>query len=282
MVSNVPSQSRRWVYTLNNYDEDDLEGVRRIDARYHVFGREVGAEGTPHLQGAVVFTKPKRLAALKRLVPRAHFEVMRGSVDQASDYCKKEGDFEETGEKPEAGSAGGDANKKRWSEAMDAAKRGDLDDVPDDIRLKYYRTLKEVAKDYMVRPEDCDGVTGVWYYGEPNTGKSRYARLKFPDAYLKMQNKWWDGYQGEDFVIIDDFDSKELAHHLKIWADRYAFLAETKGGAIAIRPKKIVITSNFALEDLFDGQFLEALKRRFKVWKFSAHTFNELAGINTE
>lgn len=261
------ARAARWCFTLNNYTADDESAVQRIDCKYVVYGRERGANNTPHLQGFIVFNDRKRLAGCRCCLDRAHWEVSRGTAKQASDYCKKDGDFFEKGELPvEPAAAGGAAEKQRWVDAVSAAKRGAIDEIPEDILVRHYRTWKEIRKDYMVKPDDAPTVTGVWFYGPPGVGKSYRARAEYPGAYLKMQNKWWDGYQGEDYVIIDDFDSKELGHLLKIWADRYSFLAETKGGVIHIRPKKIIITSNYAPDQMSwaDSEMKAAICRRFE------------------
>lgn len=258
------AQSRRWVFTVNNWTDDDVAKICAWPCRYVVYGKEVGVEGTPHLQGFVIWTANKRLAACKTMHGTAHWEVAKGTNQQASDYCKKDGDFNEVGDMP---LPAGQAEQERWKEAWNAAKRGAIDEVPDDIRFRYYRTCKEIAKDHMEKPQDAQDVTGVWYYGPPGVGKSHCAREDFPGAYDKAQNKWWDGYQNEEFVLLDDFDSKELGHLLKIWADKYSFIAETKGGALRIRPKKFIITSNYHPSEIAwsDGQMLAAILRRFDV-----------------
>lgn len=123
-----------------------------------------------------------------------------------------------------------------------------------------YKELKNSTK------YEHDDVRGEWWYGPPGTGKSTTARTENPNYFLKPQNKWWDGYNGEDVVILDDLDDNFLGHYLKIWGDKFACSGEVKGGTINLTHKKIIITSNFLIHELFKDKplLIEPIERRYK------------------
>ncbi|AXH75926.1 MAG: putative viral replication protein [Cressdnaviricota sp.] len=85
--------SKHWVFTFNNYSEENIVQmchVFRLRSTKYYFAREVGESGTPHLQGVVSFKK--KLRPLSIHLPRQiHWEKMRGTWDEAVDYCRKEG-----------------------------------------------------------------------------------------------------------------------------------------------------------------------------------------------
>lgn len=100
-ISNMTQRGQNWCFTLNNYTSEDVarlsELVGNNDVRYIVFGREVGENGTPHLQGFVQFSTRKRPSQVSPIISRrAHCEISR-NVNASRDYCKKDGDFEEFG-----------------------------------------------------------------------------------------------------------------------------------------------------------------------------------------
>ena len=66
--------------------------------KYLVYGREIGENGTPHLQGHVKFINKKRFGPAKAaLHATAHIEVARDVVASVT-YCKKDGDWVEFGD----------------------------------------------------------------------------------------------------------------------------------------------------------------------------------------
>lgn len=264
------SRYQNYCFTQNNYPNTNL--VDTIDCQYIVYGKEVGDSGTPHLQGFIRFKTVKSLKSAIKLLPGCHVEVTK-NLQASIIYCKKEGDFTERGDPPKTQKEKGETEKRKWKEIRLAAEDGRLDDIPEDIRFKNLHLIeahrqKKLRTRTLVDTEEKH----LWYYGEPGTGKSRKAREDNPEAFLKTCNKWWCGYEDEDIVLIEDFDKKHevLAHHMKIWGDRYPFPAEVKGGSIKIRPKQIIVTSNYHPKDIWeDCRDLDPILRRFKCHHFS-------------
>lgn len=191
---------------------------------------------------------------------------MRGSCEEAANYCKKDGDYKEYGTLPAAAE-----RSDKFTSVIRLAETGELEELKQlypGIFVRYKRTLESLLRytdDELV--DSCR----VWICGPPRCGKDYGVRQKYKSLYSKPLNKWWDGYQNEETVLISDvepFHGSWLGFFLKIWADRYAFLGEIKGGTIKIRSKRIFVTSNFEMNKVFSGEVLQALEARFEIYDF--------------
>lgn len=236
--------------------------------RYVIVGKEVSESGISHLQGFISLSKKLCLKQLKReyLGNRVHAEPAKGTDKDNQVYCSKDGDFEEFGSLPEENQG----KRTDLKSAIDSLKNGaTLSDVAEEhseVFVKFGRGLRDL-KLILDKPYNHDKVRGIWIWGPPGTGKSHHARLMNPEStYLKPQNKWFDGYCGQEVILLDDLDTGMLGHYLKIWADKYACTGETKGGTVNLRHKTFIVTSNYPIGHFFpeDPEMKEAVERRFK------------------
>jgi len=239
--------SRNWLFTINNPGDIDPEVSFGVNYKFLVYQLEKGENGTPHYQGYVMFKTNKRLSALKKLCKEAHWEIRRGSHKQAKDYCTKEdtrvkGPFT-FGIEPEQGKR---TDLDAVKESIDSgATMKDVAETHFSSFVKYergirsYLNLKTNKRDFKTQVFVCYGPTG--------TGKSMYCDQMCKDPYWyypQKDGKWWDGYNGQSDVIIDEFYGQILWSTLLRLLDRYPVEVEVKGGTFNFAPKRIFITSN--------------------------------------
>lgn len=88
-------QSKHWCFTLNNYSNDECIQMDQMVQEYckkYVIGKEVGEEGTPHLQGYIMLHEKLRLTSLKKWNKRINWSICR-SPKHSIVYCAKDGEY---------------------------------------------------------------------------------------------------------------------------------------------------------------------------------------------
>lgn len=266
----MPNGAKNWCFTLNNYTESDVAlfeaiGSERVGINYFIFGREVGENGTPHLQCFVSFAARRSLGYLKNLFGnRVHGEVARGSAQQNKEYCSKEGDSNEYGVAPKGRGTRSDL-KAALACIKEGCSRRELIENHPTAYARAHRMLSEALVLYS-GTRNWMPVTRV-YYGETGIGKTRRAfeETETP-PYVHSGGMWFDGYDGQENVIFDDFGGSEfkLTYLLKL-LDRYPMRVPIKGGFVNWVPKNIWITSNYGPKEWYSGAKDEhqlALRRR--------------------
>jgi len=231
--------------------------------------QERGDGGFEHWQLVVHTTVPQRLTGVKsKLADTAHLEPTRSSA--ALEYVWKLDS--RVGEPFELGVKPFDRKSKSdWASVLTAAQTGEYGNIPPDIVVRCYSSLKLITKDNLKPEPVCKT---VWvYWGPTGTGKSRRAWSEATfDAFPKdPMTKFWDGYQGQKNVVMDEFRGDISISHLLRWLDRYPVIIEAKHGACCLKAENFWITSNIHPSEWYpsiDGSTKEALLRRLTIVSF--------------
>lgn len=265
-------------------EEDALLGVASVCEKsdYWCYGKETApTTGQKHLQCYFQLTKKARMETIKKwhnFLRTCHLEPARGDEVQNKEYCKKEGAFAESETEPRKINAGR-RESDRWTETAELAKRGRFMETDPQMQVLHLTHMQRLYNHCKPNPEALTHTwRAEWFYGPPGTGKSLTARreiatVKPGGVYMKLLNKWWDNFQEDQGVIMEDVDhetAKHLGNHIKVWCDIYPFTSEFKGGAGPLRPDVMYITSNYHPYQLFghDELLFKAILRRVNLRYF--------------
>lgn len=259
------SRSRNWAFT--DFLCRDLKSVyvEYSDIiRYIAWGDEIGEESKKrHWQGWVQFTSQKDQSVVQRIMGSGvHLTKCLGTEIQNEDYCKKDDKFT---------SMGAYITQGQRTDFEQIKKRLDKEEPMYDIAqdhfsdyLRYhqgftkYQELVSQSKSKTFRH-----VTTDLYKGPTGSGKTRKAMEEEPFKIHASALKWWDGYQGEKTLLIDEYDNQIPCTELLGILDGYQLRLAIKGGFTYARWTKVIITTN--LEDLHQNAKIEhqlALTRR--------------------
>lgn len=289
-INKMEQKSRHHCFTINNYKPDhETEQILKLKgATYYVFGKEVGASGTPHLQGYVHWRTPRAFRAVCNYIKGWHIEPTKGTNTQAIEYAKKDGDWIEWGDPPKQGDRG---DLKAIKDSIVEGKKVDEIIMENPIMFHQYgRTLNKIEDLTMRKKFRTEMTQGIWFWGPTGVGKSHNAFKDFtPETHYVLNindNGWWEGYTQQDTVIINEFRGQIPYGELLDLLDKWPKTVKRRcREPVPFTSKVVIITSSKSPEECYHGivlnDSLEQLLRRLKVINLTGGNGTEVVGGNT-
>ncbi len=260
------SQSRNWCFT-----DFELLDWRKIyksddDIRYICWGLETCPKTKKkHYQGWIQIEKKKRLGGIKKVCQskKIHLETCRGTESENEKYCQKDNKYKTIGDYKTQG-------QRTDLEGLKALidKGGTLEDIANEnfhAFIQYNRGFQEYKKIVDKRLRSVfRTVKTTHLYGKTGTGKTRKA-MDSKDVYKISGDsmKWWDGYNGEKTLVIDEYNNQIPCTELLSLLDGYEYRLPIKGSFTYANWDRVIITSNIKiLHKNARTEHKKALKRR--------------------
>ena len=270
----MPNGAKRWCFTINNPERGDNDLLLGSEAdgpqanydaiEYLIFQEERGEEGTIHWQGFLILKERKTLTWLKRNInPRAHWEIARGTNQQAADYCRKDDTYTggvryEYGKMPERAEV-----KKPNERLQDAAEELDIikegykrpAEIPSITLMQcgFLPAYKELTADILgpYRPN----LKIITLVGPPGTGKSYSIQKLFPGhgRIIMGNNGVWVQNPLAKTMVLEEFVGQIQLQRMLQLLDPYPLALEVKGGMRPAMYERLIITSNTRPDGWYKG-----------------------------
>lgn len=273
--------SRKFCFTINDIPQDMAHTPElpfNADyVKFAIWQLEEGDNHHRHVQGFLTTTASLSFGTVKKWFEpfKPHVEAAHGSYDDNIKYCSKTATQisgpKEFGTRPAVGTGQGSRtdlqsvvaplkNGKRLNEIVEDAKCAE-------VFVKYHRGLTALEMIWN-KPKPREDITVTVCFGEPGTGKTRMA-MDSPSVFKKpVGDKWFDGYDGEKRLVLDEFNAYLSWSVLLQVLDVYALKVEVKGGFVNACWTEVWLTTNKHPKLWYDGTKhpFAALARRVTRW----------------
>lgn len=272
---------RWWFFTWNNpeHTEDKERLLKDEKFSYLKFQYEIGKEGTKHYQGVFYLKYQSTCSALTKRYPTCGYFAPVKDIKGAVNYCGKE---ETRLDGP--WQAGTLPNQGRRSDLLDCKtiidEGGDIEDLFQEQfcnAVRYGRGLKEYYRIKHKNDKRTWQTTCYVYYGDSGMGKTEAAKIETEEwggrvFWLTLEGGmggkvWWDGYDGEENVVIDEFNCQIRLSDFKRLIDSTPLRVPVKGDSVPFLAKRVWVMTNTMLDAWYyksapPGPERNALNRR--------------------
>ncbi len=251
-------QSKNWCFTAwPGKLPEPAEKVVGVEFTYIGWGNEVCPETKKeHYQGFFQLGRKQTFKKLKTFLPSWHIEVMKGTVDEAVDYCKKEGDFQSFGALAVQGKRTDldavYASLDAGASELEAWQKHSKTFTSNYKAFERYMQLSAKRREWPMKVLCLHGLSG--------SGKTRHAvelasmYKSYCFAEVAVNSGFLMGYEGEECVIIDDYEGSMMSRNMFLrLTDRHPWKANVKNGAVEFVARCVIFTSNTSPDFWYDG-----------------------------
>ena len=246
-------RANSWVFTINNYTDADCLAVEALaaEAVYIVCGKEVGEQGTPHLQGYVKMKSTRTMKSMSKKLARAHLAVANGTAEQNRVYCTKQCAWLEAGEIPQQGKR---TDLVIMREAI--AEGANMRELVERVQTAQAVRSAELLLKYVEQKRNFKTEV-MWFYGPDALDNEEAAIAWLGDDYYHTQSlKWFEGYDAHENVLLAlDTRVAPSPHQLMGLMGEREYRVENKGLSRQFLARKMAIVAPLAPIDIYPSVY---------------------------
>jgi hypothetical protein len=248
---------RLWCATQYDLSFDYQSFFDNNNVKYLIYGEELcPSTGREHHQVFIYFNNNKNsIKKVSKSLNNANCRQCDGNFEQNVKYCSKDGNVHEFGDRPKQGA------RTDLDALVNEVKEGlAVDDIAMNNPVMYHmygRTLAKVEDITLRKKFRTWSTRGTWYWGASGVGKSHKAFENYdPDTHYVYPNDngWWDGYSGQEIVIINEFRGWIQFSELLDLLDKYPKTVKRRcREPCPFLAKHIIITSSNHPKDVYSS-----------------------------